>query len=176
MDLGATLCTRSKPLCLVCPLQKRCIALATDRVTQLPTKKPKKTTPTKQVIMLMVVDNNQVLLEKRPDSGIWGGLFSLPELDYANPEDTTDHTTAAQLRLNFQHALHTFGELDVVQKLAQIDHVFSHYKLEISPYRCSLKQRISTISEDTHIWYPIAQCGSAPLPAPIKKLLMQSFE
>lgn len=173
MDLGATLCTRTKPLCGVCPLQKRCVALATDRVAELPAKKPKKTTPTKQVIMLMVTDNNQVLLEKRPDSGIWGGLYSLPELDYVDPADSKDHSTAAQLRLNFQRALHVFGELDTVQKLAQISHVFSHYKLEISPYRCSLKQRITTISEDTHVWYPIAQCASAPLPAPIKKLLMQ---
>lgn len=175
MDLGATLCTRTKPLCLVCPLQKRCVALATNRVAELPTKKAKKITPTKQVIMLMVVDNEQVLLEKRPESGIWGGLFSLPELDFLDPEDSENPSIAAELRSNFQRALDAFGELDAVQKLDQISHAFSHYKLDITPYRCTLKQRTTAIAEDAYVWYPLERCADAPLPAPIKKLLLLSF-
>ena len=163
MDLGATLCTRSKPRCSDCPLQIRCVALETNRVAELPHKKPKKSIPTKRVIMLLIVDQDQVLLEKRPAIGIWGGLFSLPELAY---EET--------LPEHYFHSFVTpFGELDAVKKMEQISHVFSHFKLEISPFQCSLKSRSHHVSEDTHVWYPLQQCANAPLPAPIKKVLLQ---
>jgi A/G-specific adenine glycosylase len=162
MDLGATLCTRTKPRCADCPLQKRCVALATNRVTELPAKKLKKAIPTKRVIMLMLLSNQQVLLEKRPGSGIWGGLFSLPELEFETEPEST-----------FQHAVRHFGELDSITPLEKITHVFSHFKLEISPYQCNLAHRLNTVSEDTHVWYPLDQCAHAPLPAPIKKLLIR---
>ena len=81
MDLGATCCKRSKPSCERCPLRSRCVALAAGRVDQLPQRKPAKVRPEKRVAMLVVVDRAQVLLMQRPDSGIWGGLLSLPELD-----------------------------------------------------------------------------------------------
>ncbi len=161
MDLGATLCTRSKPRCDDCPLKLRCVALADNRVTELPTKKPKKTIPAKKVMMLLILDREQVLLEKRPPSGIWGGLYSLPELAYA------DDLQVATV----QTALQPFGELDSMQQLKAVDHVFSHFRLEITPLECRLKQRSRAVSEDTHIWYPLAQIGQAPLPAPIKKML-----
>jgi len=162
MDLGATLCTRTRPRCEDCPLQKRCVALATNRVAELPAKKPKKAIPTKQVIMLMLLSNQQnkqqVLLEKRPASGIWGGLFSLPELEFATEPDV-------------QHAVRHFGELSSIVPLEKIMHVFSHFKLEISPYQCNLAHRFNAVSEDTHVWYALDQCEHAPLPAPVKKLL-----
>ena len=81
MDLGATLCTRSRPACERCPLAARCVALATGRTATLPVRKPSKATPQKHAVMLVVTDNRHVLLQRRPDSGIWGGLLSLPELD-----------------------------------------------------------------------------------------------
>lgn len=165
MDLGATLCTRTKPRCTDCPLQKRCAALATNRVAELPAKKMKKAIPTKQIIMLMLLNKHHVLLEKRPATGVWGGLFSLPELEFAiEPERS------------FQHAVRHFGELDSIVQLEKIIHVFSHFKLEISPYQCNLARRLNTVCEDTHVWYALDQCTKAPLPAPIKKLLMQMAE
>ena len=81
MDLGATLCTRSRPDCARCPLRERCVAFATGRTAELPVRKPKKTNPEKRAAMLVIVDGGQVLLEQRADSGIWGGLLSLPEVD-----------------------------------------------------------------------------------------------
>lgn len=169
MDLGATLCTRTKPRCTECPLPKGCVALATNRVAELPTKKIKKAIPTKQVIMVVLLSNQEsnqknkqhVLLEKRPATGIWGGLFSLPELEFeAQPEQA------------LKQAARDFGELDSITSLEKITHVFSHFKLEISPYQCRLKRRFDSVSEDTHVWYALDQCENAPLPAPIKKLLI----
>src|SRR5690606_31583314 len=79
MDLGATVCTRSRPACSRCPLQDRCVALATGRTESLPTRKPAKALPEKHTVMLVVVHARKVLLEQRPGQGIWGGLLSLPE-------------------------------------------------------------------------------------------------
>ena len=80
MDLGATLCTRSRPDCQRCPLAHRCVAFATGRTAELPVSKPKKAVPERHSAMLVIVDDGQVLLEQRPGSGIWGGLLSLPEV------------------------------------------------------------------------------------------------
>ena len=166
MDLGATLCTRTKPRCTDCPLQSRCVALATGRIAELPAKAPKKIVPTRLVNMLVIVDQSgNVLLEKRPESGIWGGLFSLPEL--AHKGDATSRQVMRQL----QDAAQEFGEPEFIIELQKITHGFTHFKLEISPFQCRLKSSALTVSEDTHVWYPLQQCDGAPLPAPIKKLL-----
>lgn len=166
MDLGATLCTRTKPRCTDCPLQKRCVALATNRITELPARAAKKAVPTRLVNMLVIVDQSgNVLLEKRPDSGIWGGLFSLPELAPKND------ATSAQLMRQLHDAAQQFGEPDCMHELQKITHGFTHFKLEISPFQCRLKDSVLAVSEDTHVWYPLQQCDAAPLPAPIKKLL-----
>jgi len=166
MDLGATLCTRTKPRCNDCPLQNRCVAFATNRIAELPSRKIKKAIPTKQIRMLLIVDqSSQVLLEKRPQIGIWGGLFSLPELAYEEDK------TAQQVLRQIQRAVEEFGEPDTIRELNKFTHVFTHFKLEINPYQCSLKNIARAVAEDTHVWYPLAACDEAPLPAPIKKLL-----
>ena len=80
MDLGATVCTRTKPNCNDCPLSEDCQGLSTGNPTQFPGKKPKKEKPIKSTVMLLVKNEaGETLLEKRPPTGIWGGLWSLPE-------------------------------------------------------------------------------------------------
>ncbi len=94
MDLGATLCTRSRPACERCPLTDVCIARREDRVTMLPTPKPRKTVPLRQVRVAVIIAGDRILLEKRPATGIWGGLMSLPELpDDRAPAGSTDPAT-----------------------------------------------------------------------------------
>ena len=166
MDLGATLCTRSRPRCQDCPLQKNCVALATGRTADLPTRKPKKSIPVRQVRMLVLVDQDrQIFLERRPDVGIWGGLYSLPELNGdqgLSPEQVLDL---------IQQATGPYGELEAVQVLDTFSHGFTHFKLEISACLCRLKSRAAMVAEDRYFWSPLDQCQAAPLPAPIKKLL-----
>ena len=87
MDLGATLCTRSKPDCTRCPLSKTCFALEHDTIANYPGKKPTKITPVKQTVMLVIKnEQGKLLLHKRPATGIWGGLWSLPEMKCHIPE------------------------------------------------------------------------------------------
>jgi len=171
MDMGATLCTRSSPSCERCPMQARCVAFATDRTKDLPVRKPKKASPEKQAIMLAIVDDGQVLLEQRPSTGIWGGLMSLPELDghvLAEDDDieAADHDALMQ-------ATARFGEMESYERLSTITHVFTHYKLHIAPYRVTLARRQQLAAQGGHAWVDGAAIADAPLPAPIKKLLLE---
>ena len=170
MDLGATLCSRGKPACERCPLAPRCVALATDRVALLPVRKPKKAVPEKYTIMLVVTDGHEVLLEQRPDSGIWGGLLSLPEVPGVSDEDS-----AAMEELCYP-LVARFGVPARYQRLLPFSHGFTHFKLHVAPFRVDLARRLESAGENTHVWLPTHKIGAAPLPAPVKKLLLALFQ
>lgn len=172
MDLGATICTRSKPSCTSCPLAQRCVALATDRVHELPMRKPKKAIPEKQTAMLVITNRNQVLLEQRPNHGIWGGLLSLPEIDVAHGAAEIDQN---QFDLAVAGAIAPFGMLDSCERLQAFSHGFTHFKLHISPYRIKLARRIAMVGQCTHVWVDADKVADAALPAPVKKLLLAVF-
>jgi A/G-specific adenine glycosylase len=162
MDLGATLCTRSKPDCARCPLQDRCVAHASGRTAELPVRKPKKTIPEKQAALLIVVDGGRVLLEQRAQTGIWGGLMSLPEVDGHGARGAIDQAAVIA-------AAGMFGEVEEMQALLPLVHVFTHYRLHIAPFKVALARRAAT--PDLHLWWELADIERAPLPAPVKKML-----
>jgi len=165
MDLGATLCTRGRPSCESCPLRQRCVALAEDRVAELPARKPARARPEKEVAMLVVLDRGQVLLERRPDSGIWGGLWSLPEID-ADP---------ARFDAEAGRALAPFGDIGASAPLPEFFHVFTHFRLRVAPYRVTLARRLELAAEACYVWHDGARLAEAPLPAPVRKLLQQAL-
>ena len=166
MDLGATLCVRSRPDCHRCPLAQRCVAHATGRANELPVRKPKKTVPERQTAMLLVTDGEQVLLQQRPAVGIWGGLLSLPEISMSDDGVAEDalHATVAP-----------FGTAASIERLPLLSHTFTHFKLHITPYQVRLAQRQPRIAEADHVWYAAHALRDAPLPAPVKKLLLAVF-
>ena len=167
MDMGATLCTRNSPSCQRCPLAHRCIAYATGRTSELPIRKPKKAVPEKQTTMLLIVDKDEVLLEQRPDKGIWGGLLSLPEIAAASADAQFDTAMAQEIA--------RFGVPASQERLSMFTHVFTHFKLHITPYHIALARRIERAGQDQYVWYPLAKMADAPLPAPVKKLLLAVF-
>lgn len=167
MDLGATLCTRSKPECGRCPLQARCVAFATNRTAELPVRKPKKTTPEKRADLLVVVHGDEVLLEQRPGSGIWGGLLSLPEVE--GHVALGDAAPALMPPASLAQACQRFGDVEDAQALLPLVHVFTHYKLHIFPHKLTLAERPATPAG--HVWWKLAAIDEAALPAPVKKLL-----
>lgn len=159
MDLGATLCTRSKPRCDECPLQADCDAFATEAPTDYPKSKPKKAAkPVRSTQMLVLRQADQVLLEKRPATGIWGGLWSLPEVDV---ED--DAIQAAELRLPVvvQH----------VANLSPFRHTFSHYHLDIIPSEIMVTSSADVQEGGKYQWFAIEDALSLGLPAPVRTLL-----
>jgi A/G-specific adenine glycosylase len=175
MDLGATLCTRSKPDCMRCPLQMRCVALAGARVHELPVRKPKKPVPEKHATMLVIIDRGQVLLEQRPASGIWGGLLSLPELSGQQAMSGAEPGPAPVSDDQLALAVARFGTLASWRRLAPLTHGFTHFKLHIAPYRITLARRIEQAAQPGHVWLDGAKVADAALPAPVKKLLQALF-
>jgi len=163
MDLGATICTRSKPKCGVCPLNNSCLALTQQRVKDLPTPKPKKTIPQKYTTMLVILNGREVLLEKRPSKGIWGGLWSLPEIGMEE--------------IGVEVALSRFGlSTEAEEPLALVQHAFTHYKLTITPQPLLLtgKAVLATDSKATaaYVWLAIQEAIGAAIPTPVRNILL----
>jgi A/G-specific adenine glycosylase len=161
MDLGATICTRSKPACEDCPLEGQCLARITGTVAVLPTPKPANTLPVKQLVFLLLSNNlNQILLEKRPPTGIWGGLWSLPEFDSME----SAHNWCLTKNLAFVDS----------QTLVTRRHTFSHYHLDYTPVLMKTDNPINFVMEASQtVWYNAKQINTLGLPAPIKLLLQQ---
>jgi len=162
MDLGATICTRSNPDCPACPLNAGCLARINGTISAFPGPKPAKVLPIKQLIFLIVRDNcNRIMLEKRPPTGIWGGLWSLPEFDSA--ESANNWCINNNLHIVHQQILST-------QR-----HSFSHYHLDYTPLFIQMDNPIDNVMEAKRtVWYKVEQINSLGLPAPIKQLLIQA--
>lgn len=161
MDFGSLVCTRSKPLCDSCPLSKNCYAKRHNLQHKLPTRKAKKTTPTRHTVMLLIVRDGEILLEQRPQEGIWGGLLSLPE--FSDQEDLLHHLQNQGLKLS--------PKKDLI-KMAAFEHIFSHFKLHIQAVLFKLKsnQSLQDISPAQN-YYPLKEWQSLPLPKPVSTLL-----
>ncbi|AKM31005.1 A/G-specific adenine glycosylase [Pandoraea faecigallinarum] len=173
MDLGATLCGRGKPRCGECPFDGDCVAHATGRERTLPTSKPKKTQPERYVDVLVIRAGERVLFERRPDSGIWGGLWSLPEL--TPPTDARDPDDALLRARLTEHAAALGAKLGAVQSvlpLHGLTHVFTHFKLHLRPWlvTLSLTGAPTSANDDNHAWLDGAGVAAAGLPSPIRKI------
>ncbi len=159
MDLGATLCTRNKPACTACPLSSTCAALAQDRVHELPTPKPKKIIPIKRTIMLILLHGDEVMLQKRPSSGIWGGLWSFPEVE------------------NHQGITYALSQLGVIahpdRALPILNHAFTHFKLQITPLIMCVSQQKPHTKETGTLWLPLSDTMNAAIPAPVRTIVKQ---
>jgi A/G-specific adenine glycosylase len=159
MDLGATLCRRSQPDCLHCPVREDCIAHQLQTPEQFPGRKPARKQPVRSVIMpLLCRADGAVLLEKRPASGIWSNLWSLPELG-----------SVAEVE---QLALDYCGQPPLqLTELAPLRHSFSHFHLDIQPVLVTVREAGPGVAERETRWYTPGAGATIGLPAPIQRLL-----
>ena len=165
MDLGATLCTRSRPKCSECPVQKNCLAKQQGRIEELPWPRKRKALPERATGLLIAYRDHHVLLEQRPESGIWGGLWSLPEFD-------------AQLDSN--RACEKVGIVaKQTQRLAPFLHVFTHFRLNIQPLLACVSAQgqaqhdldRQAAAQPARRWVKGDALDTLGLPAPVRKLL-----
>ncbi len=159
MDLGATLCTRNKPKCTVCPVNNSCEAYKQKRVHLLPTPKPRKAIPEKHITMLIMKCGDRIMLEKRPSTGIWGGLWSFPEVDSMG-----DITLAAQSRFSVT------AKAD--ETLPILSHAFTHFKLHIKPQILQVIALPNKVSEKGRVWLTINEAINTGIPTPVRKILL----
>jgi A/G-specific adenine glycosylase len=160
MDLGAGLCTARKPACLPCPVAADCMARAQGRVDELPGKRVRRQAPRRKISMLVMISAGEVLLEKRPPSGIWGGLWSLPEA-------AVDADLAAELSRRWGIARAS------VEPLPPFEHAFTHFTLEVAPWRIQLERAPRLAAESPTTWLPLSEVNGAALPSPVKSLLQR---
>lgn len=160
MDLGAMLCTRSKPHCEVCPIAENCLAFQGNTTHIIPAAKPKKVKPIKSTQMLIIKNADaHILLEKRPPVGIWGGLWCLPVCEL-----TMDLEKFCKKEFGFA--------VSVQEKLAAFRHTFSHYHLDIHPVILQSQRSGNFVKEDKpRLWHDAARPQNLGLAAPIKKLI-----
>ena len=168
MDFGATLCTRHDPACTRCPLQDRCIAFRDGRVAELPTPKPGKPLPERQSIVLWLEDAlGRVLLQRRPPTGVWAALWSLPEA----PDQ-------AQARAWFEASVGAAADFDAAEPSLPVAHGFSHFRLQLHPLRWRAvvpRDRVRDNADTSNElrWVPRDALGTLGIPAPIRRLIEQ---
>jgi A/G-specific adenine glycosylase len=160
MDLGATVCTRSSPACTVCPMNAGCVAALEGRQAELPGRKFKRVRPSREATILIaeIQDNGStaVLVERRPPSGLWGGLWSPPQFESE--------------RDALAWCLQEFGDTSESQPLPPIDHAFTHFDLRLHPLRVRCDDKTRVRDADHHRWYPLDAPPRIGLPQPIRRL------
>ena len=155
MDLGATVCVRT-PKCEACPVSRDCIARRKGKTSDIPAPRPRKALPQKAVTWLLLHDRGQLLLEKRPAPGIWGGLWSFPEA----PAKDIDG-----------HCRRSLGcEVLSTKTLETLEHGFTHFRLRIHPLLCHVTRRPNVQSPGS-LWIDIEDVSSAAVPSPVRTLV-----
>jgi A/G-specific adenine glycosylase len=157
MDLGATVCTRSRPDCGNCPASRDCVALREDRIAELPPPRKRKPLPLKRAVWLVLQHRGAVLLERRPSPGIWGGLWSFPEGPASG--------LRSYCRSNFA------VDVGEARELQAIEHGFTHFRLHVRPMRCGVRRKLAQAEAPGRIWLDIEDAVRAAVPAPVRTLL-----
>lgn len=158
MDLGATVCTRSAPRCDACPVTGDCVALATGRVTELPAPKPRRARPHRAATMLMLRNaRGEILLERRPGHGIWGGLWCPPLVD--SEADVAD----ALVRFG--------GRVETAFVHDPVRHGFTHFMLDILPHESTVADAHAAVADSGCRWFAPDDLATIGLPAPVRGIL-----
>lgn len=161
MDLGATVCTKSDPHCLLCPIAHDCAAKSDGRIADIPAPRPSKKIPERSQRYLLALHGDEVLLVKRPAPGIWGGLWCLPELS-----DDDDATTIASVRFGVSNAAAAIN-------LLPFKHSFTHFRLTLAVTQLVVTRVDTAANAPGTVWLARKELKTAALPKPISTLLAE---
>jgi len=159
MDLGATVCTRNRPRCAVCPFADDCVAACQGRQSELPHPRPRRALPQRATAMLVLRHGPEVLLERRPPAGLWGGLWSLPEC--AVDEDPAGVAERLGCRSRAARSLPT------------LTHTFTHFRLEIRPWLLTVDRCAVVAESGGRVWLTPEEAIEAAIPTPVRRLLAE---
>ena len=160
MDLGATVCTRSQAKCDICPISQRCLARQEESQYKYPTPKPKKSIPLRKIVFLLLENKaGEILFQRRPPTGIWGGLWCFPE---CSTDDDIEKWLLAETGLS--------GSIS--RQLSVIKHTLTHFRMEILPIHLKIKQCNNVKETDDHRWRLAGDALKFGVPAPVKNLLL----
>ena len=159
MDLGALVCTKNNPQCERCPVAEDCLARKIGCIAERPCLATAKKKPHRHVFMLMAMHKDNILLERRPPSGIWGGLSSFPEMQ-------SQAEAEAWCRQKIGHIINT-------NCLPSFKHQFTHFSLTITPLKVEIGKIYPRISEENGLVWCKLLYSISGVPAPVKKLIVQ---
>ena len=145
MDLGATVCTRANPACERCPVAARCVARRENRVDELPARRARPPLPLRHATWYVLLHRGQVLLERRPGAGLWGGLWTFPETRFPG---------AAKPR-----------------RLPLVEHGFTHFRLRAQPLLCAVRKATPRGEAPGRMWLDVADAVRAAVPTPVRTVL-----
>ena len=159
MDLGALVCSKKTPQCDACPIATGCKAFAEGRQSLYPGKKPKKALPVRETLFLLLRNaRGDILLQKNPPTGLWGGLWVLPQIQQPSELDVTCESLGLRVKSK--------------APMQKQRHTFSHFHLDYQPLMVEVEECCNNINENTHlVWYNSENPLSLGMPAPIKALL-----
>jgi A/G-specific adenine glycosylase len=167
MDLGATVCTRTRPVCEQCPVSTGCKAYATASQADFPAARPRKRLPVRKTAMLLCCnDRYEVIMEKRPPAGIWGGLWSFPE---PGPDSVVDSWCRDEMGLS----------VTLLEEWPVVRHTFSHFHLDITPVLVQADGHQNNLGHegireaDNRLWYSAKGTDELGFAAPVEKLLQR---
>lgn len=164
MDLGATVCTRSKPKCDICPVSQECLARKQEAQDKYPAPKLKKAIPIRETVFLLLENKRgELLLQRRPATGIWGGLWCFPE---CTPDDDIEECLLAK----------TGFSGSIIQKLSIIKHTLTHFRMEILPVHLKVKQCNNVKEVSDQQWRSSGDALKFGVPTPVKNLLLTMSE
>ena len=158
MDLGATVCRRVRPLCGACPVAAHCVALREGRIAQLPAPRPRLALPLRKAHWLIALHAGRVLLERRPPSGLWGGLWAFPE---AHGRDARALGRAVGC------------EIASLRRLPPLEHGFTHFRLRVQPLVCQVRRCTPRAEQGGRLWLDLADAAGSAVPAPVRTLLLR---
>lgn len=157
MDLGATVCARARPACERCPVARGCIARREQRIGELPAPRARRPLPLREATWLVLVSDAQVLLERRAPAGLWGGLWTFPELNGADA---------------IAYCRRALGcEIAQVRELAPLEHGFTHFSLRAQPLLCAVRRRSPRAEAAGRMWLDAADAAHAAVPVPVRRVL-----
>ena len=156
MDLGAQICVRRGPLCSACPVADTCIARQKGATERIPSPRPVRPLPQRETTLLVLLSDGEVLLEKRPAAGIWGGLWCFPELGDAQPEVLIERVGEPAGPPWF---------------LRSVEHGFTHFRLQIHPLVAKLRRRDPKAEESGRLWLSLERAKGAAIPVPVRRIL-----
>jgi A/G-specific adenine glycosylase len=160
MDLGATVCMRSQAKCDICPISQGCLARQHEMQHQYPTSKPKKAIPLRKMVFLLLENKaGEIFFQRRPPTGIWGGLWCFPE---CSPDDDIEKWLLTKMGFSGS----------ITRQLSVIKHALTHYRLEILPIHLKVKQCNNVEEMDDHRWCLSGDALKFGVPTPVKNLLL----
>ena len=158
MDLGAAVCVRTRPRCEICPLAAECVAARQGRVDRIPAPRPKRAVPVRNARWLLLVHRGRVLMEHRPSSGLWGGLWTFPQAG----------------RCDARSIRRSLGcEIASMRRLPLLEHGFTHFRLRVRPFLFEVRDAAPNSRSSERHWLGISEAARSAVPAPVKKLLLE---